>query len=41
VLFDAAAADVEAAKQVGLKLVAAESGKAVAERRVGSLPIVG
>ncbi len=41
VLFDASAGDVEEAEQSGLELVAAEGGMAVAERRLGSLPIVG
>ncbi len=40
-LFDASDADVEAAQAAGLGLLAAEQGTAVAERRVGSLPIVG
>ena len=40
-LFDASDADVAAAQAVGLGLVAAEQGTAVAERRVGSLPILG
>ncbi len=40
-LFDATSSDIEAAQGTGLRLVAAEDGTAVAERRVGSLPIVG
>ncbi len=40
-LFDAAESDLEVARRSGLKIVAVEDGTAVAERRVGSLPIVG
>ncbi|NIR45124.1 MAG: Trm112 family protein [Gemmatimonadetes bacterium] len=41
VLFDAREEDIEAAKSDGLTVLAAEGSTAVAERRSGSLPIVG
>ena len=40
-LFDATAEDIEEAKRSGLAILAAESGTAVAERKLDSLPIVG
>ena len=40
-LFDATAEDIEEAKRSGLVILAVESGTAVAERKLDSLPIVG
>ena len=40
-LFDAGEDDIEEAKRGGLKVLAAEAGIAVAERRAGSLPVLG
>jgi uncharacterized protein YbaR (Trm112 family) len=40
-LFDASPSDVDEATRAGLRIVAAEGGTAVAERRPDSLPVVG